>query len=158
MNYEYKCNFVYQLRAQLCDEVEAEEGALTIRRNGETLDFGNIKTGNNIYACLVYDHCRVITFVTDGRDSEVINLIFSSDGEYDATLALLSNVCNIPISVQDGKLISYARSISEKLRSGISVSVFDSVKEDDFIICSACGVQNAKDSGFPFCLECGEPL
>lgn len=158
MNYEYKCNFVYQLRPQICDEIESGDGSLALRCNGKMLDSGIIKTGSNIYACLVYDHCRIITFITDGRDSEVINLIYSSDGEYNATLALLSNVCNIPVSVQDSKLISYARSISEKLRSGISVSVFDSVKEDDFITCPACGVQNAKDSGFPFCLECGEPL
>lgn len=146
------------MQPQLCNEAVFTGSLLQLMHSDAPLSNGTIKAGTDIYACLVYDHCRIITFITSGSDSQVINLIFSSDKEYSETLSSLNEIAGIEISSQDSKLISYARSISEKLRAGITVSIFDSVKKDDFITCPCCGVQNSKDSGFPFCLECGEPL
>lgn len=158
MNYYEKCYYIYNMQAQLCNELVFTDNLLQLMHSNSPLNNGNIKAGTCIYACLVYDHCRVITIVTSGPDSEVINLIFSSDKEYNETISFIRELPGFEISNQDSKLISYARSISEKLRSGIAVSIFDSVKKDDYITCPNCGVQNSKDSGFPFCLECGEPL
>ena len=158
MNFRNECIYVYNRRPQYFDCILPIGELLCLKSGDSSLDFGTIKTRDSIYACLVYDHCRVITLITAGSYSDVICLIFRDDEDYSAALQLMKSDFSMKISKQDGKLISYARSISEKLLSGIEVAVFDAVDEDDFIVCPACGVQNAKDSGFPFCLECGEPL
>ena len=144
----------------LSEEITRTAGAQSYTdalQSDHLLGEGIVKTGEALYACMSYDKRHIITIITNGADSEVINIIFRSDDEYRAALRLMA-AHRLEVSPQDSKLISYARSISAKVRIGTEVRVFDAQLEDDFVVCPACGVKNPKDSGMPFCLECGEPF
>lgn len=158
MQYSQQCTYIYQKRPQTCSQLKAAGDLLCCLNDGRPLNNGILKARTGIYSCMSYDKRRVIALITDGPASEVINLIFKDDSEYKETLRFLKDSFGLNISVQDCKLISYARNISEKLRIGVEVKVFDAQSDDDFVICPECGVKNHKDSGMPFCLECGAAL
>lgn len=153
-----RCLYIYDRRPYSFDTVIAAGETLSIQSEGRILDNGVMKADSDIYSCMVYDKCRIITIISKGLESSVSNLIFRESADYDNAVRKFKDDLGLKISVQDGKVISYARSISEKLRAGIEVNIFDAVNEEDFIVCPACGVKNDRNSGFDFCLECGEPL
>lgn len=158
LDYSQKFYYVYQKKAQLCDCIDATDNVLNFCEGQNPLANGTVRLGRELYACLRYDKCRIITLISDGQNSETIVLVFRDTDDYMETLMKLSCLPDVEISIQDSKIISYARSISDKLRIGTKVRIVDAQDDDDFIICPVCGVKNDRDSGFPFCLECGEPF
>jgi len=171
MQFQGKCEFIYQMKPQRFDEAKAESaradashgGAphaseLKLYRNGAPLTNGVLDAAGGIYACLTYERRMFITMITSGGDSQLVHLIFKDKVEYEQTLALIKNEFGLRVSTQDGKLVSYARSISEKLHDGIEIAIFDAQKEDDFVLCPSCGAKNKYDASMPYCMDCGEPL
>jgi len=158
MQYQGKCEYIYQMKPQRFDEAKASDGTLSLTNNGTLLSFGRINVNSNVYACLTYERRMFITFITDGRDSDIVHLIFKNSEEYSNTLSLIKDNLKLKVSPQDGKLVSYARSISDKLRDGIQINIFDAQNDEDFVTCPSCGAKNKYDPSMPYCMDCGESL
>ena len=150
------CYYIFNKKAQLCDDVKPIGGLLCFSYKETALNYGILKLATDVYACLSMDSCRFISFVTKGRNSAVITLVFPDRGDYEMMLDAVRSGGH-RISSQNFRLISYADSISGKLRAGIEIKVVDAADDDNYVVCPACGVRNEK-GGLPFCMECGEPL
>lgn len=159
MNYENKCMYVRDKVAQPIDEMRVAGGLLILLNGGNPVDHGIIKMSTEVYGVLASDDIRNISIVTEGADSRVLSIICWDDDEYEDTLALLKHSFkSLTFSAQNNKINSYAVSISEKQRSGIEVTIFDTVVPDDMIECPSCGALNDRNPAMPYCLDCGALL
>lgn len=159
MKYENKCMYVRDKVAQPIDEMRVAGGLLILLNGGNPVDHGIIKMSTEVYGVLASDDIRNISIVTEGADSRVLSIICWDDDEYEDTLGLLKHSFkSLTFSAQNNKINSYAVSISEKQRSGIEVTIFDTVVPDDMIECPSCGALNDRNPAMPYCLDCGALL
>lgn len=159
MKVENRCVYVRDRAPQEIDELRVAGGLLILLKDGSPADHGIIRMATDVYGCLSSDDIRYISIVTEGKDSRVLTIIFWDDEDYEEALGLLKHSYkSVNFFEQNNKINSYAVSISEKQRSGIDVTIFDTVVPDDMVECPSCGALNDKDPSMPYCLDCGALL
>ena len=131
--------------------------AVFLNDDGKPLDFGMQPLDDSVYAMLSCEELRFIVIVTDRYGShDVIDVFWMTDDGYEEGSRALSDVYGRRVYRQDNKLISYARSIAQKLDAGVRIGVADAVDASEMLTCRECGMLNPK--GSQYCLECGAEL
>lgn len=158
---EYKNRFVYirDKKPQVVSEAIFSPRTIILKAGDSLVDNGVINLVSGTYAVLHCEEITNISIVTAGTDSRVLTFYIEDKDEFLATVDAISSCgADLTISPQNIKLNSYAVSISEKLKDGIEIRIFDAKTDEDTVECPECGVANDWDPNMPYCMECGAAL
>ena len=90
--------------------------AVFIGSDGKVLDFGVLQLGDNVYAALLCDDVRNITFIIDkGKSPDVVTLLWMDSDDYSEAVKLLAKASGKHFSQQNRKINRYAEAVAEKL-------------------------------------------
>ena len=131
--------------------------AVFIGSDGKVLDFGALQLGDNVYAALLCEDVRNITFIIDkGKSPDVVTLLWMDSDDYSEAVKLLAKASGKHFSQQNRKINRYAEAVAEKLALGVKLRITDAADSANMVKCPECGILNPP--GSIYCLDCGADI